>query len=179
MKNIFKKMILAVLAAALIFAAFPVTSAFAQGENPPKGEVTNAKLEQVWARQLKIYEKIAKGFTDTDALIAKFQARIDKAAANGKDVTALQAALNAFGSALKSGKPIYDSMSGIISSHQGFDASGKVTDAELAKSTLKEMRSKMEELKSAMGGTGKALREALKAFRAANKPAKTPITPNS
>jgi hypothetical protein len=174
MKNIFKKMILAVLAAALVFAAFPVTSAFAQGENPPsKGELTNEKLEQIWARQLKNYERLGKGFEDTDAQIAKFQARIDKAAANGKDVTALQAALDAFASALKSGKPIYDSMSGIVNSHQGFDANGKVTDADQAKATVKEFRAKMEELKSAMGGTGKALREALKAFRKANKPADT------
>jgi uncharacterized protein YukE len=171
MKNLFNKMILAVLAAALVFAAFPVTSAFAQGENPPKGELTNEKLEQVWARQLKNYEKIGKGFENTDAQIAKFQARIDKAAANGKDVTALQAALDAFASALKSGKPTYDSMSGIVNSHQGFDANGKVTDAEKAMSTVKELRTKMEELKSKMGGTGKALREALKAFREANKPA--------
>jgi hypothetical protein len=173
MKDIFNKMVLAVLAAALIFAAFPATSAFAQGENPPKGELTNAKLEQVWARQLKNYEKIGKGFVDTDAQIAKFQARIDKAAENGKDVTALQAALDAFASALKSGKPIYDSMTGIVNSHQGFDANGKVTDAEKAKSTVQEFRAKMEELKSAMNGTGKALREALKAFRAANNPTDT------
>jgi hypothetical protein len=174
MNNIFKKLILAVLTTALVFAAFPVTSAFAQGENPPKGELVNAKLEQVWARQLKNYEKIGKGFDDNDAQIAKFQIRIGQAAANGKDVTALQAALDAFESALKSSKPIYDSMNGIVNSHQGFDANGKVTDAEKAKSTVKEMRTKMLDLKSAMGGTGKALHEALKAFREANKPAVAP-----
>ena len=179
MNNIFKKMILAVLAAALVFAAFPVTSAYAQDENPPKGELTNERLEQVWARQLKNYEKIGKGFVDTDAQIAKFQARIDKAAANGKDVTALQAALDAFESALKSAKPTYESMNGIVNSHQGFDASGKVTDAEQAKATVREFRTKMEELKSAMGGTGKALREALKAFREANKPANAPTERDS
>ena len=167
---LFKKTIMAALAAALIFAAFPMTSAFAQGENPPKGEVSNEKLEQGWAHQLKNYERLGKGFEDTDEQIAKFQARIDKAAENGKDVTALQAALDAFESALKSGEPIYDSMSLIVNAHQGFDANGKVTDAELAKSTLKEMRAKMQELKSAMNGTGKALREAMKAFREANKP---------
>ena len=171
MNTMFKKMILVALSAALVFAAFPVTSAFAQGENPPKGELTNVKLEQVWARQLNNYEKIGKVFEGADAKIAKFQARIDKAAANGKDVTALQAALNSFSSALKSAKPTYDSISGIVNSHQGFDANGKVTDAAKAKSTVEEFRAKMLELKSAMNGTGKALHEALKAFRPANKPA--------
>ena len=169
MNNIFKKTIMAALAAALVFAAFPLTSALAQDKTP-----SNEKLEQAWARQLKNYERLGKGFEDTDAQIAKFQARIDRAAENGKDVTALQAALDAFESALKSGEPIYDSMSLIVNAHQGFDANGKVTDAEQAKSTLKEMRTKMQELKSAMNGTGKALREALKAFREANKPADHP-----
>lgn len=174
MNNIFKKIILTVMTVALIFAAFPVTTAYAQDENPPKTELTNTKLEQVWARQLENYKKIGKGFVDTDVQIAKFQARIDKAASNGKDVSALQASLDAFASALKTGKPTYDSIGGIVSSHKGFDANGKVTDAELARSTVKEMRTKMEELKSAMGGTGRALREALKAFREANKPAGAP-----
>ena len=171
MTNIFKKTILIVLAAVLVFAAFPVTSVFAQGENPPKGELTNEKLEQIWARQLKIHERLGKGFDDIDGKIAKFQARIDKAAENGKDVTALQAALDAFEAASKSAKPIYDSISGVVTSHQGFDANGKVTDAEQAKTSVQDVRAKLKELKSAMGRTGKALREALKAFREANKPA--------
>ena len=174
MNNIFKKTILVALAAALVFAAFPVTSVFAQGENPPKGELTNEKLEQVWARQLKIYERLGKGFDDIDGRVAKFQARIDKAAENGKDVSALQAALDAFEAASKSAKPIYDSISGVVNSHQGFDANGKVIDAEKAKATVQDMRAKLKELKSAMGGTGKALREALKAFREANKPTDAP-----
>ena len=178
MKNMFKKMILVALSAALVFAAFPVTSAFAQGTTPPKGGLTNEKLEQAWARQTTNYAKLGKVFVDTDAQIAKFQARIDKAKANGKDVTALQSALNSFASAAKSAKPIYESMNGIVNSHQGFDASGKVTDAVQAKATVQEFRAKMLELKSAMGGTGKALRQALKAFRDANKPS-TPTAPTT
>ncbi len=179
MKSIFNKMILAVMTAALVFAAFPVTSVYAQDENPPKPELTNERLEKIWARELKAYERLGKGFSDIDGAIAKFQARIDKAAENGKDVTALQSALDAFASALKSAKPKYESMNGLVNSHQGFDANGKVTDAEKAKSTVKEMGEKLKEVKDAMGGTGKALREALKAFREANKPAGTPAERDS
>ena len=172
MKNIFKKMILAVMTAALVFAAFPVTSAFAQGENPaPMGEVSNEKLEKAWARQLNIYERLGNGFDGLDAQIAKFQERIDKAASNGRDVTALQSALDAFEAASKATLPIYDSIESIVNSHAGFDADGKVTDAEQAKSTLQEMGAKLKEVKSSMDGTGKALHEAFKAFREANKPA--------
>ena len=171
MKIMFKKMILAVMTAALVFAAFPVTSAFAQGENPaPTGEVKNEKLENAWARQLNIYERLGNGFDGLDAQIAKFQERIDKAASNGRDVTALQSALDAFEAASKATLPIYDSIESIVNSHAGFDADGKVTDAEQAKSTVDEMRAKLKEVKSSMDGTGKALREAFKAFREANKP---------
>lgn len=172
MKTMFKKLLLAVSAAALVFAAFPVTSAFAADDTPPTtGAVSNEKLEKVWARQLQAYEKIGKVFEDVDAHIAKFQERIDKAAANGKDVIALQAALDAYEAALKSAQPTYASIGSIVNTHAGFDASGKVTDTEQAKSTVEQMRTKMQEVKSTMGGTFKALREALKAFREANKPA--------
>jgi hypothetical protein len=177
MKNIFNKMILVAISAALVFAAFPVTSAFAQGQNPPSGGQTNARLEQVWARQTANYAKIGKVFENTDAFIAQIQSKIDKAAAKGKDVTALQSALNAFAAALKSAKPIYESIGVIVSSHPGFDAGGKVTDTVQAKATVLEVRTKMQDLKTTMGGTGKALRDAMKAFREANKPATVPSTP--
>ena len=173
MKNVFKKIVLVALAAALVFAAFPMTSVFAQGENPPKGELTNEQLEKVWASQLERYEKLGKAFDDVDAHVAKVQGFIDKAASNGKDVTALQAALDAYASALKAAKPKYEGLNGIVNSHQGFDTSGKVTDAEKAKATVKDFAEKMKDVRSSMGGTFKALREAMKAFREANKPPST------
>jgi hypothetical protein len=176
MKTTTNKLILAVLLVALVFAAFPVTSAFAQEQNPPqKGEITNEKLEELWAKQLKVHERLGKLFgAEGDARVAKIQELIDKAKANGKDVTAVQTALDNFKAAVKTAKPIYESTKGIVSSHQGFDANGKVTDAEKAKSTLKEMRTKGQEINAAMGGTGKALADALKAFKDANKPASKP-----
>jgi hypothetical protein len=179
MKNMFNKMLLAVLTAALVFAAFPVTSAYAQDENPPKSELTNEKLEKIWAREMQAYERLGKAFADIDGTIAKFQSRLDKAAENGKDISALQSALDAFESALTSAKPTYDGMSGLVSAHAGFDADGKVTDTEQAKSTVKEVGAKLKEVKDAMGGTGKALREALKAFREANKPVDAPTERDS
>ncbi len=171
MKNIFKKMILTAMAAALIFAAFPATSAFAADDpaSTPTPELTNAKLEKAWARQLKIYERLGNALNDSDAKIEKIQALIDKAAANGSDVTAAQAALDAFEAAVEDAKPIYESMEEIVNSHEGFDSKGKVTDAAKAKSTVQEMGAKLKEVKASMDGTGKALREALKALRKTKK----------
>ena len=170
MKNIFKRTMLLALVAALAVASLPFVSVSAQGANdptPPAGEVSNEKLEQAWARQLKAYERMGK----TDEFVAKAQQLIDRASAKGKDVSAVQAALDAFVESTKDAKPVYESAKGIINSHQGFDANGKVTNAEQAKATVEQMRTKMQEIKSTMNGTFKALLEEMKAFREANKPA--------
>lgn len=172
MNMLFKKTILAGLVAVLALAALPVTSAFAQDENPPKGEASTEQLEKAWAKQLKIYGMLGKAFEDTDAQFAKAQELIDKATANGKDASAVQSALNAFKAAVEKSRSIYDSLKSLITAHTGFDANGKVTDATQAKATVQSVRAKMQELKTSMDGTGKALREAIKAFRDANKPAK-------
>jgi hypothetical protein len=172
MKTMFRKIMMAVLAAALAFAAIPATSAFAAEEDPPAP--TNEQLEKAWARQLKIYERTGKAFVDTDAHIAKFQGMIDKAAEKGKDVSALQAALDAYAAALEGARPQYEALGEVIAAHAGFDADGKVTDAEAAQATVKDVREQMKAMKESMGGTFKALREAIKAFREANKPEEAP-----
>ena len=170
--NIFlKKMILGAMLAVLVVAALPVTHVFAQDENPPLRQVTNEQLEKAWAHQLKLYENLGRVFEDTNNQFPKAQELIDKASANGRDVSAVQSALDAFSAAVQTSRPIYTSLKGLVTVHAGFDASGKVTDAEQAKATLQEVRAKLQELKTSMGGTGKALREAVKAFRQANSPA--------
>lgn len=174
-KTMFKKTILVALVAALGLASLPFVSVSAMGVNdptpPPAWQVSNEKLEKAWAHQLKMYERMGKA----EEFVGKVQKLLDKASANGKDVSAVQAALDAFNASIKDAKPIYENAKGIINSHQGFDANGKVTDSEKAKETVKAMHDKMQEIKAAMDGTGKALRDAIKAFREANpRPVKTP-----
>jgi len=181
MKLFLRKTVLLALVAVLAVAAMPFVDASAMGAKdptpPPAGQVSNEKLEQAWARQLKAYERIRKGFDRLDEFTDRAQNLIDKAAANGKDVSALQSALDAFEAAAKEAHPIYESTKGLVSSHQGFDDNGNVTDSTKAKETVQAMREKLQELKSTMDGTGKALREAIKAFREANpRPQPTPTT---
>ena len=180
MKSLISRVVLAVLVASLAFAAIPVTSAYAADDTPPaKGELTDEKLEEIWARASQAFGRLGKAFEDTDAHIAKIQSMIDKAAANGKDVSSLQSALDAYKTALVASKPAYEQLAATMESHAGFDANGKVTDSETAKATLKQVRDEMKALKESMGGTFKALREAVKAFREANKPAKEPVEKDS
>ncbi|MBI2331100.1 MAG: hypothetical protein HYU84_02825 [Chloroflexi bacterium] len=132
--------------------------------------LTDEKLIEIWLRQQKLYERMGKAFEDIDAHIAKFQGMIDRAAENGKDVTSLQAALDAYEAALLASQPAYEELGQTFRTHSGFDANGNVTDSEKAKATIKEARDQMKAIKDSMGGTFKALREAVKAFREANKP---------
>jgi hypothetical protein len=173
---LFKKTVLFALVAAITLVSLPLLSvrAAAAGLNdptpPPQGEITKERLEKIWARQLRLYARMGK----TDEFIERVQKLIDRAEANGKDVSAVQAALDAFAEAAKQAKPVYESMNGIVNGHQGFDDSGHVTDVEKAKETVRSMHEKIQEIKAVMNGTSKTLREAIKAFREANpRPEKT------
>lgn len=172
MKTLFRKTILFALVAVLGIASFPFVNASAAGENdptpPPQGQISNERLEWIWARQLRIYERIGKLFERQDTFTNRIQQRIDRAKAKGKDVTAAQTALDAFEAALKDAHPIYESAQGIVNAHRGFDSSGQLTDPAKARETVQAMREKLKEIKDAMAGTGKALHEAIKAFREAN-----------
>ena len=177
MKTLFRKTILFALIVTLGLAAMPFVSVSAAGEYEPTPppQISNERLERVWARQLRIYERMGR----TDEFVAKVQKLIDRAKANGKDVSAVQAALDAFKVAAKQARPIYESVKGVINSHQGFDSNGKVTDSEKAKETTKAMHEKLKQIRDTMNGTGKALHEAIKAFHAANpRPQITPTPTN-
>jgi len=171
MKLLFRNTLLVALVAALAVASLPLVSVSAAGENdpnPPQGQVSNERLERIWARQLCIYERLGNSFDRSDDFVDRVQTLIDKAGANGKDVSSVQSALDAFEEALKDAHPIYESGKGIVNSHQGIDNAGKVTDAEKAKETIQTMREKLQEIKNAMDGTGRALRDAIHDFREAN-----------
>jgi phosphoserine phosphatase len=186
MKTLFRKTIvfpellcLLALIAALGMAALPFVSASAAGKYdppvPPQGQTSSERLERIWARQLRIYERIGNAFEREDAFMEKAQRLIERAKENGKDVSAVQAALDAFEAAVKDAHPIYESAKGIVNSHQGFDSTGKVADPAKAQDTVKAMREKLQNIKAAMNGSGRALREAIRAFREVNpRPQPTP-----
>jgi hypothetical protein len=177
MKNIFKKTLLVALIAALAMASLPFTSVSAQESDPPapQGQVTNKRLEKVWAKELRVYERLGKGFERSDEFVEKLQSWIDRVTENGKDASGVQSALDAFEAAVNNAHPVYESAKGIVNAHQGFDENGKVTDSEKAKETVKSMGEKLKAIKDAMNGTGRALHEAIKDFREANpRPVETP-----
>ena len=174
---LFRKATLLALVAALAAASLPLVSVFAAGSEdpsvPPVGELTDERLEKIWRRQLRAYERLGKA----EDFVERAQRLIDRASGNGKDVSAVQSALDAFEQAIKDARPIYESANGIVNSHQGFDAEGNVTDPEKAKDTVQQMGEKLKEIREAMDGTGMALHEAIRAFREANPRPERTTTP--
>lgn len=164
------------IVAVLTLAAMPTANVAAA---PAEEQTSNERLERVWARQLRLYERMGRRFEQADIFTARVQELIDRARSNGKDVSSVEAALEAFEAALEDAHPIYESIKGIVNSHQGFDENGKVIDPAKAQETVLSMREKFQEIKTAMNGTGKALHDAIRAFREANRPVQPTPSPTN
>jgi hypothetical protein len=161
-------LILMVASVGVSFAPLEVAHAQSLSESPSpsvRGEI----LERIWARQQRRLDRLELFLEHAQQRIGSAQELIDRAAANGKDVAALQAALDDFAAAVKLAHPILESTKGIVSSHQGFDASGKVTDVSKAGATIAEMGQKLDAIRDVVLGPAKALRDAVRSFREANR----------
>ncbi len=173
---LFKRIILATLAAALALAALPLTGVSAAGQADPtppaQGQgIGNERLERIWARMNRLFERLGKAFDKSDGLEDKAERMIARLKEAGEPTAELEAALKAYQEAAKKAHPIYESCKGIINSHKGFDKDGKVTDAEQARETIKDLGAKFGEIHTAMDGTGKTLIELMRSIRESHKPA--------
>ena len=180
----FKKSLIVAAIAAMGLSALPLFNAYAQSANPPvtpvPGQLSSDKLQKAWGKEQTTYARIGKILDGANTLISKVQSKLDDAKAKGKDVSAVQTALDAFSAALKNVQPTYSDMQTIIQSHSGFDASGTVTDPTQAFQTVQSFKSDAEKIRQAgVSEAGKALHEAIKAFRQANPPATPAPSPSS
>ena len=170
----FKKIALAVLVFAIGLAAIPAVGASAAGlpspSTPPANQTGTSGLEQAWSRVQATYQREGARLGKANEFIGKVQSLIDKASQKGWDTSAVQAALDALTAVIPAAQTAHDPGAAIISSHTGFDASGKVTDVTTAIETVKALAQVLKDTRTAMNGTGKALHEAVKAFRDAHHP---------
>lgn len=175
----FSKGLIVLTLAVVATASLMPTAAFAISPadigTPAAPTYTYDRLQQAWAREQAVYERLGRFFGNIDSRLARAQRLLDRAKANGKDVSALQAALDAFIAAVKQARPTYESINGIVASHQGFDAAGNVVDPVKALGTVLDMHAKLKEIRQAVVPAAKALRQAIRDFRAANQSAATPV----
>jgi len=173
--NKLKKLILLVLVTALTLVAIPISTASAAGMNaddtPPTISANRiVHLSSVWERLQNAYGRQGLRLDRAAKFIDNLQSRIDLANNNGKDTATAQAALDVFAQAIKDTNPIYNNSKGIIASHKGFDADGKVTDRIQALETVHSLGQSIKEIHNLVSDPFKLLRDALIAFREANRP---------
>lgn len=169
-KSSLQKIILAAWIVVLAAAALPLTDAFAAGSN----EIGNERLEAIWQKMQNRYARVGRMFDNDERLIQGAERMIGRLKQEGKPTAELEAALKAYEDALKSARPLYESCKGILNSHKGFDASGKVTDAGQAQETIRAFGEKFAAVRNAMGGAGKTLMELMKSLRSQYRPAPMP-----
>jgi hypothetical protein len=170
-----KKLSLVTLVLAIGLTAMPSFAASAAGLQdptpPPPSQTANyPRLERAWAHAQNLYQREGDRLAKADAFITKAQSLIDKATQKGWDTSAVQTALDTFAAVIPAAKAAHEPGAAIIASHNGFDASGKVTDRVTAIATLKALHQVLKDTHTAMNGTGVALRDAVKTFRDAHRP---------
>ena len=184
MNTVLQKIVTGVLVAALGLAGLPLGGALAAAPlaapTPAAGSSAHgdARLDRVFARQGRIVQRVGKLYDQYDQGFPRIQKLLDRARARGLDVSAVQAALDAFKTALLNNRATYNQAKALVDAHAGFDAAGQVTDAPTARTTIQSLRTAFQQFHTGLAGTGQALRQAIQAFRQANhNPARTPSAP--
>jgi len=142
----------------------------AEGTPEPSGERDGRRLELAFKKLNRWLEAQAKHLERASNGQPKLQELIERAKANGKDVSALEAALAAFNASVAEAQAAHDEAAAILSSHAGFDANGKVIDKELAKQTLESAGEALKEAHQILREAEKTLKQAVREWMKANRP---------
>jgi post-segregation antitoxin (ccd killing protein) len=153
-------------------AAFltPVQTVSAQGlqtRTPDPDKL--AKLAEYFQKEKDWLNKQATHLQTAYEGAAKVQELIDAARAEGKDVSALEAALAAYNGGLAQAQAEHDNAANIIAAHNGFDDGGGVVDVEAARQTTRSARLSLNDAHIELAQSVHALRQALQDWRAANQ----------
>ncbi len=170
----FKKSAVLGLVLALGLAALPLAPVHAAGnaqdEDPQVARWQARRLEWIWSRQQRLYERAGNQFDFTAKVVEKSQNLIEKARDKGLDVTSLEEALAVYEQSIAEARTLYDGGQAVIDIHAGFDADGKVTDPAQARQTIDALRQVTRDTRDAVREANRALQQAFRDFRQANLP---------
>ena len=171
--------LLAAFILGMVALAFPGGTVAAQAPTPPVKDPQaqlariNARLEKLFQAEQKMLDKQAENLDKLDKLTTRVADLIAKAKANGKNTSALEAAMAAFKSKEADARTKHLKAAELIKAHAGFDANGKVTDRAQARDTVKNGHDLLREARQTIVEAAKDFREAVKSWRDANKPKAT------
>jgi hypothetical protein len=144
------------------------------GGGTAKAELALSRTYKAEQKRLKLQDARLKRVEDyatkIDSLIAKFKAK-------GKDTAALEQAVVAFRSSIALARAEWQAASAILATHAGFDADGKVSNADQARATLKDAHSHIEQVHTIARAAYEKLHTAIAAYRKAHREVTAPVAP--
>ena len=170
------------LAVLMVFGALSMAPAlvFAQTTNPSPavpqpgakanaGALRKAILEKAFNRENQALGAQATNLDKIGKLATTAQDWITKALAKGWNVSDLEATLSTFNGQIANAKSLHETAAGILSAHNGFDTSGKVTDVIGATQTVKDARQDLRDTHNVIRQAVSDLRGAIRTFRSEHK----------
>lgn len=150
--------------------------AYAQEPTPPapNAERQNPRLERLLQRELEWLEGQANHLAKASEAATTTQTFLEKAQGEGKDTTALEAALAAFQAEVAEAQAAHAEAQALLDAKAGFDADGQVTDPQLARQTVADAGQALREGHFILRQAERDLRQAVREFRRANRPAPRP-----
>ncbi len=166
MKKMFSTLSLLLLAAVLTgVLAFPSTALAMPAPDPIDDALAKSyQAEQQWLAQQQVH------LQKMDEAAAKVQEVIDKAVAEGYDVSALRNALAVFDSQMATVEAEHQTAANLLAAHHGFDENGSVTDRQAARQTLLDARQALRQAHLTMSQAAMDLRQAVKEWKEATFP---------
>lgn len=159
----------ALAAGSLMAAAAPVYAQTGTTPQPKVGQKADNVLSKAYQREQEWLNKQVNLLSKSDEAAARAQQAIDRAKSNGQDTSTLEAALAAFNTEIGTAKTAHDAAAQILSTHNGFDASGNVTDRTAAQQTVVNARQSLNDAHSGMVKAVKDLNAATKSWHSAIK----------
>lgn len=139
-----RAMMLGLAACAIIAAgvgAIPAGPVFAAPEPPAAtapAQVQGERLERLLKREQRRLEYEQRRLAHANERAGRIQQRIDTLKSQGKDTAKLEAALANFKKAIATAQTHFDTAKRILDAKAGFDANGKVTNVDQARTTLRD-----------------------------------------
>jgi hypothetical protein len=167
------------MAASLVFAT-PASTVYAESPvddpQPPTSDERDGTLfiERVYQRTIRISEHVGKDYDRVSKITERINNVIARLNEHAKDTAPLEEALDTFETSVVLGQPELQKANDILAAHDGFDGSGKVTNREAARQTLKGAREALKNAHQTFHESVRSLIESIRGYRANLQPAVTP-----
>jgi hypothetical protein len=125
-------------------------------------------LENLLKREQIVLNNQQERLTLSDQVATTAQQWITDLQAEGKDVSALQAALTAFQAGVAQARGSFDTARQLLDAHAGFDANGQVTEASLALKAVSDAGRAERQCHLTLTQATIDFRAAVRAYRQAN-----------